>query len=248
MSVTRTFSESFAPLVDLIYPPRCPLCGEGLAHQKGLCTECWSGLVIPGEPCCGKCQRPFGDDGPQNSLTCGACMENPPKHDGVAAGTLYNDAARQLILNFKHGRRIALAPMLARLMTSRLPELDGEWLAIPVPLHRFRLWQRGFNQSALLAREICRNSSAQLLVDGLVRKKATPSLGGLSKNERARNLKGAITANDRHRDAIAGAQILLVDDVLTSGATSSACVAALRKAGASKVVITCFSRVLDEAL
>lgn len=248
MSVSRTISQTFAPLVDLVYPPRCPLCGAGLAEQKGLCTSCWSDLVIPGEPCCNACQRPFGDDGPAHGLTCGACMENPPKHDGIAAGTLYNDTARQLVLNFKHGRKIAMAPMLARLMTSRLPELEGTWLAVPVPLHRIRLWQRGFNQSALLAREIARHPNIELLVDGLVRSKATPSLGGLGKRERARTLQGAIKPAPRHEDRFKGAQVLLVDDVLTSGATSNACVGALKRAGAERVVITCFSRVLDEAL
>jgi len=175
-------------------------------------------------------------------------MVRPPKHDGIAAGTLYTDSARKLVLSFKHGGKIALAPMLARLIIARLPELEGEWLAVPVPLHRFRLWKRGFNQSALLAREISKMTSATLLVDGLVRTRATPALGGLGKAKRAETLKGAITINARRRHLLQGTNILLVDDVLTSGATSNACVSALKQAGADKVVIACFSRVLDEAI
>jgi ComF family protein len=152
------------------------------------------------------------------------------------------------VLAFKHGRRIALAPLLARLVAARLPQLDGEWLAVPVPLHRLRLWRRGFNQSALLAREIARLSGAQVLVDALVRRKATPVLGGLGRKARARALSGAIAANPRRADRLKGARVLLVDDVMTSGATSHACVSALKRAGAEKVVVACFARVLDEAL
>ncbi|WP_338151425.1 ComF family protein [Aurantiacibacter marinus] len=179
--------------------------------------------------------------------TCAPCAAYPPKHDGIAAGTLYNDTARQLVLSFKHGRRIALAPMLARLIAARLPEMQGEWLAVPVPLHRFRLWRRGYNQSALLAREISKITDMQLLVDGLLRTRATPALGGLGREQRAQTLGGAITPNPRRQTAIEGANVLLVDDVLTSGATSNACVAALKAAGAKKVMIGCFSRVLDDA-
>jgi ComF family protein len=243
--------EPVAPLIDLIYPPRCPLCGEGLAAQGGLCSACWQELAIPGEPACVLCQRPFGDSLPEGTI-CAPCLADPPRHDGIAAGTLYNDPSRKLVLAFKHGRRIALAPLLARLVAARLPQQvvdhGGEWLAVPVPLHRLRLWRRGFNQSALLAREIARLSGAEVLVDGLVRRKATPVLGGLGRKARARALSGAIAANPRRADLLKGAQVLLVDDVMTSGATSDACVSALKRAGARKVVVACFARVLEEAL
>jgi ComF family protein len=239
--------EPVAPLIDLIYPPRCPLCGAGLAAQGGLCAACWQELAIPGEPACALCQRPFGE-GVAEGTICAPCLADPPRHDGIAAGTLYNDASRKLVLAFKHGRRIALAPLLARLIAARLPPLDGEWLAVPVPLHRRRLWRRGFNQSALLARELARLAGASVLVDGLVRRKATPVLGGLGRKARARALSGAIAVNPRRAGRLAGAQVLLVDDVMTSGATSQACIGALKRAGAAKVIIACFARVLDEAL
>ena len=248
MSIATTLSISLAPLVDLVFPPRCPACGEGTAEQAGLCPECWSGLVIPGEPCCNLCQRPFGSDISGPGAVCGPCLSDPPKHDGISAGTLYNDASRKLVLALKHGHRISLAPMMARLAAAQLPDSGDAWLVVPVPLHRWRIWKRGFNQAALLAREIARLKSLEIVVAGLVRRKPTPSLGGLGKRARSKALSGAIAANPTAIEKIRGRDIILVDDVLTSGATSEACVKALRKAGARKVVICCFARVLDEAL
>lgn len=207
--------QSFAPLVDLIYPPRCPLCGEAIAAQRGLCASCWSMLEIPANRA----------------------------EDGITAATLYNDAARQLVLNLKHGRKIALAQMMALQIAARLPEMEGEWLIVPVPLHRIRLWQRGFNQSALIARDLAKLRGWPLLVDGLLRPRRTPSLGGLGRADRAKALEGAIVANPASRQRLDGARILLVDDVLTSGATSTACIRALEQAGAIKVHVACFSRV-----
>ena len=237
-----------APLVDLVFPPRCPLCGAGLAAQTGLCAACWAGLAVPGEPCCATCQRPLGSDIAAGSV-CAPCLAKAPRHDGIAAGTLYNDTSRRLILALKHGHRIALAPLLARLIAAQLPAQIGPgWLIVPVPLHRWRLWSRGFNQSALLARELAASSGAELVVDGLIRIKRTPTLGGLGRTARARALSGAIKLNPRQADRLHGAQILLIDDVLTSGATSDACIRVLKRGGARVVVLGCFARVLDEAL
>jgi len=171
-------------------------------------------------------------------------LATPPRHDGIIAATRYNDAARKLVLDFKHGRKIALARFLGRLMASQLPE-DRDTLLVPVPLHRGRLWRRGFNQSALLARELARLGKGQLIVDGLERFKATPSLSGLGKRERKKALSGTIRVRRSKRNIVRGRSIIVVDDVLTSGATSDACVAALRKAKAKQVRIACFARVLD---
>lgn len=245
VTVASRILPAFSPVLDLLYPPRCPLCGGGLAGQDGLCTPCWEELQIPGSAACAGCMRPLPGAGP--ATRCGPCLARPPAHDGIVAGTIYNDASRRLVLAFKHGRRISLARMLARLMAARLPALDEDWLVVPVPLHRWRLWQRGFNQAALLAREIARLRGATLLVDGLERRKATPMLGGLGRKDRRRTLSGALQVNRRRRGQIEGAKVLLVDDVLTSGATSDACTRILREAGARTVVISCFARVVDEA-
>ena len=238
-----------APLVDLVFPPRCPLCGDPLARQGGLCAACWGRIVVPGEPCCSLCQRPLPDHGEsEGGLVCAPCMAHPPRHEGIAAATLYTPASRDLVLAFKHGRRIALADLLARMILAKIPPLQGEWLVVPVPLHRWRLWRRGFNQSALLAQRIAAALGQPLLVDGLVRVRKTPSLGRLNRRQRARALDGAIVANASRLARLKGAQVLLVDDVLTSGATSDACLKALRKAGVAHARIACFARVADEAL
>ena len=239
--------KALSPIVDLVFPPRCALCGEALGSGQGLCASCWSELAIPGEPSCTQCQRPFPEGVRQGSV-CAPCLAEPPRHDGIAAGTLYNDASRRLVLAYKRGGHIGLAPMMARFMAARLTFVGADWIVVPVPLHRWRLWSRGFNQSAVLAREIARLRGARLVVDGLVRHKRTPVLGGLGRKARSRALSGAIAENPSRRAMLRGAKVVLVDDVLTSGATSEACVSVLKRAGATKVVIACFARVLDEAL
>jgi ComF family protein len=247
-----TLLQAFAPVVDLLFPPRCPLCGAGLSAQTGLCADCWSELVIPGEPACAACQRPLPDTLAANGMVveavCAPCLAAPPRHDGIAAGTLYNPASRRLVLALKHGQRIALAPMMARLIAAKLGQVGPDWVVVPVPLHRWRLWRRGFNQAVLLGREIARLRRATLVVDALQRGKPTPTLGGLGRKARARVLSGAIAVYPRRTAALRGANVVLIDDVLTSGATSEACVSALKRAGAACVVIACFARVLDEAL
>lgn len=238
--------EGLSPIVDLVYPPRCPLCGDALAAQGGLCAECWGELETPGEPACISCQRPIGNEALAKSNHCFACSSEPPRHAGIVAASLYNDAARKLILAFKHGGKIALASLLGRLVAARLPEPKAEApLLVPVPLHRWRLWRRGYNQAALLARELERLGMGELIVDALIRRKHTPSLGGLGSDERKRALDGAIAVRNSSRRRIAGRAVLLVDDVLTSGATSNACVDALLDAGAASVQIACFARVVD---
>lgn len=241
-------AAALTPLIDLVFPPRCPLCGEPLAEQGGLCIDCWSRLVIPGEPACAACQRPLDGSDSLAALAalCRDCLRQRPSHDGMSAATLYTDASRQLVLTFKHGRRIALADLLARLMAARLPQLAGEWLVVPVPLHRWRLWRRGFNQSALLAQRLAAAPGRRLVVDALVRRRATPTLGGLDREQRRRALDGSLSVHPHRAGLLEGAQVLLVDDVVTSGATTDAATRVLRQAGVRSVRIVCFARVLDE--
>jgi len=150
-----TFAQVMLPVVNLVFPPRCAVCGDWIAAQSGLCAACWSELAIPGEPACTKCGRPFSDDIAPGSI-CAPCLSDPPRHDGIAAATLYNETSRKLVLAFKHGNRVAHARFMARLINTKLALVDQDWLLVPVPLHRWRLWQRGFNQAAVLAQELAR--------------------------------------------------------------------------------------------
>lgn len=243
MGWRKVIGDGMQPVLDLVYPPRCPLCGDAIARHGALCLECWSGIETPTEPACAKCQRPLGEIRDAQS-DCLLCTQTPPKHSGIIAATIYNDVSRQLILNYKHGHKLALAKLLARMMAQKLP-VDGDRLLVPVPLHRFRLWERGFNQAAILCQELARLGRGDVCVDGLLRVKRTPSLGGLGKAQREETLKDAIRINPARCLKVQNRKVFLVDDVLTSGATSSACVDALLDAGAAGVQIVCFARVLD---
>lgn len=189
--------------------------------------DCWGGLEFP--------KAEAASDGAHPS--------------GVIAATLYNDMSRGLLLKFKHGGKIALAPLLGKMIASRIHLEEGEEpLLIPVPLHRTRIWQRGFNQSAMLARELAKAGKGELIVDALIRQKRTPSLGNMSADKRKSVLAGAIAVRPAAMQAIKGRPVILVDDVLTSGATSDACIEALLGGGAASVRLACFARADAQAV
>jgi len=222
MALVAQLAQGIQPVVDLVYPPRCPACGVAIVNQQGLCAECWSSLDIP-----------------STSVDVGDAVT-------IHAATLYNDTSRKLVLAYKHGGRIALSRLLARLIAARLPEASAAAvppLLVPVPLHRWRLGQRGFNQAALLANELARMGKGDALVDGLIRRKRTPGLGGLGREARDRALTGAIIINPAKAAVMAGRDIILIDDVFTSGATSRACIAAIRAARPASVKVACFAQV-----
>ena len=232
MALVAQLARSMKPVVDLVYPPRCPCCGDAIADQVGLCADCWASLDI--------CE------GGESDALVSIGSNTVPIH----AATFYNDTSRKLVLAFKHGGRIVLAGLLGRLLAARLPDPpEGAAalpLLVPVPLHRWRLWQRGYNQAVLLAAELARQGKGELLVDGLVRRKRTPSLGGLGREARERALAGAIEVASAKGSLLAGRDVILVDDVFTSGATSRACIAALSRTGARSISVACFARVLGD--
>lgn len=239
----------FAPLArlaDLALPPRCPGCGEVVGADHRFCARCWGSLTFLGPPWCASCHLPFEFDRGAEAL-CANCIADPPPHDGVRAAVAYGDVARHVALRLKYGGRMAYAATMARAMVRLLPE-DAE-LLVPVPLHRWRIWGRGFNQAALIAADLAKASGLPADAGLLMRVKATPVLRGLGARGRAKAVSGAFALAPGARERIAGRCVVLVDDVHTSGATADACARVLKRGGAGRVILLCWARVLQrEAL
>jgi ComF family protein len=227
---------------DLALPPRCPGCAAPVAADRRFCVGCWGELRFLGPPWCAACHLPLEHDAGAGAR-CDSCLARPPRHAGVDAAVAYGPIARRLALKLKYGGRIGVADTMAALIMRHLPA-DAD-LIVPVPLHRWRLWSRGYNQAALIARALARLSGTSHATNMLVRTRQTPVLRGLSGSERRRAVRQAFAVPPAARVQIAGRRLILVDDIYTSGATADACVAALLDAGAAAVTIVCWARVLD---
>jgi ComF family protein len=231
-------------ILDIALPPLCPSCRDPLGSGVGLCAGCWSKLSLIEKPYCARLGIPFVYD-PGPGLLSMEAMANPPAYDRARAAVRYDEVARALVLSFKYADRLDLAPMMAAWMARAGRELleDADAL-IPVPLHWRRLWARRFNQAAALAGAISVMTGVQVLPDLLKRVRPTPQQVGLSKIERAGNVQGAFRVPDGQKPAVNGRRIVLVDDVLTSGATVDTCARALLRAGAAHVDVLVFARVV----
>jgi len=233
-------------LLDTLLPPRCLACGAGVGEGGAVCAPCWAAISWLGAPCCAACGLPFEWDQGRDAV-CAQCARRPPPWRRARAAMRYDDLARRLVLGFKHGDRTHAAPSFARWLARAGAEVlaDAE-LIVPVPLNRWRLARRRFNQSALLAIELQKllaPSGPRALPDALVRHRRTPSQGGLGRAGRQRNVAGAFILHPRRAGAVAGRRIVLVDDVLTTGATAGECVKVLLRAGAARVDVLTLARV-----
>lgn len=233
-------------LIDLILPPRCLACAAPVDRQGGLCGHCWAGLSFITTPCCARCGLPFTHDLGRDAM-CAACAAAEPAFTRARAALVYDDASRPLILAFKHADRTRSAgPFGAWMARAGVELLADADLIVPVPLHRRRLAHRLYNQSALLAQAIARASGVAWDPLVLARRRATPSQAGLGRLGRARNVAGAFAVRPGRRGAVAGRRLVLVDDVLTTGATVDACARALLRAGASRVDVLTLARVVPD--
>lgn len=228
-------------------PPRCPGCGTVVTADHSFCLACWRALDFLGGPACGACAEPL-ELAFDEQARCGACLADPPPFDRAIAAVAYGETARALALKLKHGGRPGIATTMAGVMARSLPVDLDDMLVAPVPLHRRRLWARGYNQAALIARALVARSGGMLALDLLARRKATPMLRGMGPAARTRTVAHAFAIGPRWKDGVRGARVLLVDDVYTTGATVRACARVLRRAGAAEIVVASWARVVRSAI
>ncbi len=230
-------------VLDIVLPPRCLKCGTAVDAVGALCADCWPAVAFLAPPQCAVCGLPFEFDlGPE--ALCGACAGERPAFERARAAFRYDDGSKDLILRFKHADRTDSAPAFARWMARAGGALlaDADLIA-PVPLHWLRLFTRRYNQAALLASELGPLAGKPAVNDLLLRRRRTPLQGG-GILARQRNVAGAFAVDSRRRMLLQDKRVLLVDDVLTTGATVSACASVLLRAGARAVDVLTLARVV----
>ena len=248
MQLSEVLQRSALLCLDLLLPQRCLGCAVIIDGVNSLCADCWRHLTFLGPPMCRQCGYPLPTTVVDKPV-CGACASEPPAYARARAALRYDDGARGMILRFKHADRTDIARTFGRLLETAGAELLADCdLITPVPLHRWRLLQRGYNQAALLAHVLARGGERPMVPDLLQRVQATASQQGLGGEQRKRNITaGAFRLHPRHHRRIEGRRVLLVDDVLTTGATVSACTRVLMKGGAAAVDILAIARVVRDA-
>ena len=233
--VVRTCARS---ALDFALPPRCSGCGTIVDDVHSFCADCWKQVEFLGEGGCGCCGMPLQAT---EEATCARCLAQPPRIARTRAAVSYGDLSRSLAIRLKYGRKVAIARTMAHYMAP-LVKPDADTILIPVPLHRTRLWSRGFNQSALVARELSRRLKIDTDPLLLRRIRRTPPLKGMSPIQRRKIVAGAFQVSDK--SAVAGKTVVLVDDVLTTGSTAEACARALKRAGAARIELVSWARVV----
>lgn len=233
-----------AALLDMLLPGRCLHCHKIIPNAGALCDTCWPQMPFITEPVCAACGYPFEYDLGPGTL-CLSCLAVRPPFNQARAFLRYDDFSSRPILAFKHGDRTDIAKPFASWLANHARQLINRAdVLVPVPLHWTRLWHRRYNQAALLAIEIARMVGKPYLADTLQRHKRTESQGRKSRSERERNVRGAFTLHPRRRARVEGKSVLLVDDVMTTGATIDACSRLLLKGGARQVDVLTLARVV----
>ncbi len=237
-------------VLDAVMPPHCLTCEEAVETQGTLCAACFRGLHRITAPMCPRCGVPFlhAGQGGAGGL-CPGCLDHPPAYDTARAALRYDNASQRLVLPFKHADRPELAgPLSAHMARAGAALLARCDLVAPVPLHWRRLFSRRYNQAALLAQRLARGAQRPCIPDLLRRRRPTPPLGDLGAAARAALVADAFTIRPRAIPRLRGRRVLLVDDVMTSGATVDACTRALLAAGAAAVDVLVAARVPDPRL
>ena len=243
-------SAGWQKLLHFVLPHRCALCDAPSMGMKGLCGPCFGKIQFISQPSCKGCAFPLADTVAGRSIQyCGACLRDSPPFDHAVAASRYNDAIASLILRLKHGDRLDIAPLLSQWMmnawlSSAPPSVD---YILPVPLHWKRQLARRYNQSLELAKPLEKQFDAKLWPDLIIRHRATQQMRQMTRRERQKNVANSFSLapqiRKKSRKLLHGRHVLLVDDVMTSGATLRAVAGTLRRANAIKVSILVACRV-----
>lgn len=249
--IQRGLSAFLKLALDSVLPPLCPATSVPVDQAGMVDPEYWAQLKFIRAPFCPSCGVPMPYDaggGALDILKCVECLTHPPAFDGARAALVYDEISKPLILRFKHADQMHIGPVFTPWLLQAGQEILAQSdLIVPVPLHRRRLWARRYNQSAILARSIGKAIGKSVCLDALVRTKATPPQEKLNRAARAKNVVNVFAVAPAHRVRVAQAKtIVLVDDVLTTGATVGACAKALKDAGAGAVYVLTIARVLKE--
>jgi ComF family protein len=232
-------------VIDFLAPPKCLVCHDAVLEPASLCLSCWANLKLIDAPVCNVLGIPFAYDQGEGAISPVALAE-PPPWDRARTAVAYDEASRRIVHALKYRDTMEAGLLMARLMARAGQPLIGEAdVIIPVPLHRFRQWGRRFNQAAFLSQQISQQFGKAYRSDVLKRTRATRSQVGLSFDERRKNVAKVFQVMPEGVGHIAGRRVLLVDDVLTTGATAGSCAAVLKKAGAAHVDVLTFALVLE---
>lgn len=245
-SLAPLSAQIFERLLNLAFPPSCLACRKAVARHGAVCASCWSQLTFIERPYCERLGTPFAQDLGVGGLLSPEAIAEPPVYARARAAVRFDDGpARQLVHRLKYSDRIDFAKPMGRWMARAGAQLLEEAdLLIPVPLHRRRLWTRKFNQSGALAASVSRECGVPADYFALSRIKPTIPQVGLTRTRRAENVQGAFHVADEAKFRLIDRNIVLVDDVLTSGATLNAAARVLLRAGAKRVDALVFARVV----
>lgn len=231
-------------ILDLVLPPRCVVSGQEVDRQGMLAPAIWAGLRFIAAPQCARCGLPF-DYEVEEATICGGCIEDEPAFASARSALVYDNGSRDLILRFKHADQMhsvrSFLPWLKSAGEEMLKEAD---YLVPVPLHRWRLLKRRYNQAAVTAWALGRSVNISVIPDALLRVRSTPSQGHLKAKERADNVKKAFAVQERHKSRLAGKTVILIDDVYTTGSTIKECTKTLLQGGVQAVHVLTLARVV----